>query len=39
MEKNLKKTYWLWSIILVLILIVLITFFEYGESFGKALAK
>lgn len=38
MEKNLKNTGF-WSIILVLILIVLITFFEYGESFGKALAK
>lgn len=39
MIKNRKKTYWFWAIISILILIVFIAFFEYGESFGKAMAK
>jgi hypothetical protein len=39
MVKKAKYTYWYWVVLLIMALIVFIVFFEYGESFGKAIAK
>jgi len=39
MSKRKKLNYWYWLIIFVMILLICGVAFEYGESFGKALAN